>query len=83
MELQPGIDNQSSNRNEQPGAMPNDPADLPDTPDANKITDWSKEPSLEELKGDLEFAREQTNDQTTNVNGWLDLRNATGAEAPS
>ena len=48
----------------------------------NSLTEWPKEPTLEDLRQDLEFARQETNDQKSNVSGWLDLRNATGAEAP-
>lgn len=46
------------------------------------LTNWKKEPTLADLRADLEFARQETNDQAANVDGWLDLRNATGAEAP-
>ena len=46
-----------------------------------KLTDWAKEPSIADLKGDLEYARQENIDQTSNVAGWLDLRNATGAES--
>ena len=79
---------QSTNRNEQPGSMPVDPAELDGNErsqaegDAGKMTDWKKEPSLTELMADLEFARQETSDQKSNVEGWLNLRNATGAEAP-
>lgn len=46
-----------------------------------KLTDWKKEPTISEIKGDLEFARSENNDQRANVEGWLALRNATGAES--
>lgn len=46
-----------------------------------KLTDWKIEPSIADLKGDLDYARQENTDQKTNVEGWLDLRNATGAES--
>lgn len=79
---------QSENRNEQPGSLSVDPDDLDletsvEEPEEKKnLTNWPKEPSLTELQQDLEFARQETDDQRSNVRGWLDLRNATGAEAP-
>ena len=72
---------QSFNRNEQSGEMGVDPVDLGESR-ANSLTEWPKEPTLADLRADLDFARQETDDQTNNVNGWLDLRNATGAEAP-
>lgn len=45
------------------------------------LTDWSSEPSIEDLKGDLEYARQENVDQKCNVEGWLALRNTTGAES--
>lgn len=47
-----------------------------------KMTKWEKEPTLTELLQDLEFARQETNEQSANVDGWLNLRNTTGSEAP-
>lgn len=75
---------QSTNRNEQPGSMPVDANELRERPteDTTRMTNWKKEPTLIELQADLDFARQETNDQKANVEGWLDLRNATGAEAP-
>lgn len=77
---------QSSNRNEQSGEQSVDPEklDLEDSSESTleKLTNWAKEPELADLRADLEFARQETNDQKNNVDGWLDLRNATGAEAP-
>lgn len=72
---------QSQNRNEQSGERGTDPNDLSE----NKIptmTKWAKEPTLPDLRADLEFARQETDSQASNVNGWLDLRNTTGSEAP-
>lgn len=81
---------QSDNRNESASNKGVDPDNLDEVLEEtqkeevsdNKLTDWEKEPSLEDLRQDLEFARQETNDQKANVQGWLDLRNATGAEAP-
>jgi hypothetical protein len=56
-----------------------DPEKL-DTVDAEKLTDWGYEPSIEFLKEDLEYARQDNVDQKANVKGWLDLRNTTGSE---
>ena len=42
---------------------------------------WKNLPTLEDLKADLDYARQETDDQKANVNGWVDLRNATGAES--
>lgn len=46
-----------------------------------KLTEWPKEPSISDIKGDLEFARQENTDQRVNVEGWLNLRNATGVES--
>lgn len=46
-----------------------------------KLTDWAYEPSISDLKGDLEYSRQENLDQRNNVQGWLALRNATGAES--
>jgi hypothetical protein len=73
---------QSSNRNEQTTNIGVDPDMLEKKPASQKITKWAKEPTLEDLRQDLEFARQETNDQKSNVDGWLDLRNTTGQEAP-
>ena len=47
----------------------------------DRLTDWAYEPSISELKGDLEYARQENTDQRLNVDGWLALRNASGAES--
>ena len=81
---------QSENRNESAVNKGVDPDNLDEAIEDgtsqevknNSLTDWPKEPTLEDLRQDLEFARQETNDQKSNVQGWLDLRNATGAEAP-
>lgn len=53
-----------------------------DTPQAEKMNpDWKLEPTIADIKGDLEYARAENNDQRTNVSGWLDLRNASGKES--
>jgi len=46
-----------------------------------KLTQWPKEPTIADIKGDLEFSRQENSDQRVNVEGWLNLRNATGAES--
>ena len=51
------------------------------TDEDSRITDWAKEPTIEDLKGDLEYARLENRDQKANVEGWMALRNATGAES--
>lgn len=75
---------QSDSRNEQSGEMGVDPNNLEtvEGPKTATMTDWEKEPTLPDLRADLDFARQETNDQANNVDGWLDLRNTTGAEAP-
>jgi len=88
MDMNEEIKLSGANSNEQPDSMPTDPEELDgnsrdQTEDGEaKMTKWKKEPSLTELLADLEFARSETNDQKSNIDGWLDLRNATGAEAP-
>lgn len=49
--------------------------------DDSRLTDWAYEPTIEEIKGDLEYARQENLDQRANVEGWLALRNATGVES--
>lgn len=56
------------------------PSDL-DKPENERLTKWKHEPSIADLKGDLEYARQENSDQKNNVDGWLSLRNATGAES--
>lgn len=73
---------QSTNRNESSGDDPVDANELEKSKQEESMTNWKKEPTLTELLSDLEFARQETDDQKSNVDGWLDLRNATGAEAP-
>lgn len=48
---------------------------------ADKITDWKHEPQIVDLKADLQYARQENREQTTNVDGWLALRNASGTES--
>ena len=47
----------------------------------DRLTDWAYEPTISELKGDLEYARQENTDQRLNVDGWLALRNASGVES--
>lgn len=42
---------------------------------------WKNFPTLSDLQADLEYARQETEDQKSNVNGWIDLRNATNGES--
>ena len=42
---------------------------------------WKNLPQIADMKADLEYARQESQDQASNVTGWLDLRNATGAES--
>ena len=74
------LDMQSENRNESPDVV--EPEAMTSETTKKPMTKWKKEPKLEDLRQDLEFARQETDDQKSNVDGWLDLRNATGAEAP-
>ncbi len=72
---------QSSNRNEDSKEMGTDPDDLEVSQERETMTEWKNEPTLVDLRADLDFARNETDDQSSNVAGWLDLRNATGLEA--
>ncbi len=67
-------------KNESGSELPTDPEKLDVAPE-DRLTKWSKEPSIQDLKGDLEFARPENKDQAANVDGWLALRNATGKES--
>jgi len=69
-----------SNLNESSRELHYDPSKLDESPDS-KLTDWAKEPTIAELKADLEYAREENTNHKTNVDGWLALRNTTGAES--
>lgn len=42
---------------------------------------WKSKPQIQDMKADLEYARQETVDQSANVEGWLNLRNATGPES--
>jgi len=52
-----------------------------DSSQTERFTDWAYEPSISDIRGDLEYARQENTDQRNNVDGWLALRNATGAES--
>ncbi len=78
----PNTYQQSANRNEQNGEVGTDQEALTRAPNATSLTEWPNEPTLPDLRSDLEFASHETRDQVANVKGWLDLRNATGSEAP-
>jgi hypothetical protein len=49
--------------------------------DSSGLTNWKIEPTVSELKEDLDYARQENTDQKCNVDGWLNLRNATGSES--
>lgn len=51
-------------------------------PKIEKLTDWSREPSVMDLKEDLEAAKPAHDAHVTNVKRWNDLRNVTGRFAP-
>lgn len=54
-----------------------------DTRDVNKLTNWSKEPTVVELKRDLQFASTSHNRQITKIDSWNDLLNVeNGAKPP-
>lgn len=42
---------------------------------------WKNYPEINDMKADLEYARQESLDQSANVEGWLNLRNATGPES--
>lgn len=46
-----------------------------------RLTDWAYEPTITDIKGDLEYARQENLDARHNVEGWLALRNASGLES--
>ncbi len=50
-------------------------------PNTEKLTEWAAEPTIADIKGDLDYARQENTDQKGNVDGWLNLRNATGVES--
>jgi len=56
------------------------PGSVPEDDGFTGLT-WKNRPQIADMKADLEYARQDSIDQSTNVNGWLDLRNATGAES--
>ena len=46
------------------------------------LTEWSKEPSVMDLKADWEIARPSRDARVTQVQHWLDLRNVEGKAKP-
>lgn len=70
----------TSNINEGDALSTTDPDKLEQRSE-DKLTKWKNEPSIEELKADLEYARPENTDQKFNIEGWIALRNATGAES--
>lgn len=55
---------------------------LPSNGNFTKMTKWAKEPSLIELKGDLELAKISHATQMAKIQEWLDLRDITGKAKP-
>ena len=54
----------------------------PDPAQAEKLTDWEKEPSLQALKGDFEAAKPAHDAMMNEVRDWNDLMKATGKYKP-
>lgn len=73
-------DTDYSSKNESGSSEVMDPNKL-DRAGTNTITKWEKEPTIIDLKADIEFARQDNTDQANNVAGWLALRNTTGKES--
>ena len=56
---------------------------LPYSADADKLTNWANEPTLQTLKGDLEAAKPAQSTQLLQINKWNDLMRVKGkAKAP-
>lgn len=55
---------------------------LPDPSQADKLTDWKNEPSLQALKGDLESGKPAHDALMNEINDWNDLRKTTGKHKP-
>lgn len=72
-------DNDQNSKNEYNSDQPFSPEDL--SQNKSIFTDWENEPTINLLKEDLEYARDDNRNQTNNVKGWLDIRNATNAES--
>lgn len=51
-------------------------------PEVKKLTDWKKEPTVMDLKGDLEACRSSHDNHVLNVKRWTNLRNGTGPYRP-
>lgn len=66
--------------NEGSNELPTDPSKL-DGEASESLTDWEQEPTILELKADLDYARQEHDEQVANIEGWLNLRNATGPES--
>lgn len=49
---------------------------------STKMTDWKNEPTLQELKGDLEAAKPSHDEQVTKVRRWNDLLRVEGTAKP-
>ena len=81
-EIQPNAEMVTPTNGEANLSTITDPKDLDKQQvDASRLTNWEKEPTISEIKGDLEYARQENTEQRANVEGWLNLRNATGAES--
>lgn len=77
----PLSDMAADHRNEDANEGYYDPDKL-DESSEEKLTDWKNQPTIMDLKADLDYARQENRDQVANVDGWLAARNTTGAEGP-
>lgn len=68
-------------KNEKTTYMGNDP-ESQDAVQYKKVTDWSKEPSVMDLKEDLEAARPSQQSTNLRIQEWEELRLVTGKERP-
>jgi len=51
-------------------------------PTISKLTDWTKEPSVMDLKNDFDACKSAHDNHVLNVRRWTHLRNATGPSRP-
>lgn len=54
----------------------------PDPAQSSKLTNWAKEPSIQQLKGDLEAARPAHDAWIKEIQKWNDLMKVSGKAAP-
>lgn len=62
------------------GGSLGDPKQVMDGSD--KLSDWAKEPSVMDLKNDLEACKNLHDNHTANVKRWNDIRNVSGSKKP-